>query len=81
MLFARSNLWTWPAFGGAGASFGYWLTGVEDRQMAILQERKEVLLAKRRRRAEREGKSVEEGIAHGGVHERHVDVRESGGQV
>ena len=81
LFFSKQNLWAWPVFGGTGASFGYWLTGVGDRQKAILLERKNNLLDKRRRRAEREATTAEAEIAHGGVHERHVDVRGSGGQM
>lgn len=42
-------------YAGVGASFGYWLKGVEDRQMRILAETRDRLLEKRKRRAEREG--------------------------
>ena len=52
-FFNRESLWVWPIFAGVGGSFGYWLTGVENRQMAILAERRESLLEKRKRRAER----------------------------
>ena len=67
-FFNRESLWVWPLFAGVGGSFGYWLTGVEGRQMSILAERRESLLEKRRRRAEREAaasgnnKSEEAGI-------------------
>lgn len=71
-FFHPKSLWVYPIFAGAGASFGFWLTGVQARQDAILYERKENLLAKRRRRAEREGKSIEASIAEGGVHEEPV---------
>ena len=71
-LFHRKSLWVYPIFAGVGGSFGYWLTGVHARQDAILAERKQHLLAKRRRRAEREGTTIQEGIAAGGVHERPV---------
>ncbi|KAI9790706.1 MAG: hypothetical protein M1816_004847 [Peltula sp. TS41687] len=66
-FFNKESLWAYPMFGGVGASFGYWLMGVEERQMKILEGRRERLLEKRRRRAEREsgsgsgsGKVVEE---------------------
>jgi hypothetical protein len=55
-ILQRNALWAYPLFGGIGASFGYWLQGVEGRQLRILQDTKETLLEKRRRRAEREGK-------------------------
>lgn len=53
-LFNRSSLWVYPLYGGAGGLFGYWLMGVEERQMGILADRRDRLLAKRKRRAERE---------------------------
>jgi len=53
-FFNKESLWVWPLFGGIGASFGYWYQGVEDKQQYILMMRKESLLAKRARRAERE---------------------------
>lgn len=52
---SRSMLWAYPVFAGVGASFGYWLDGVDKKQVEILQERKEAILAKRARRAAREG--------------------------
>lgn len=54
-LFQKGALWAYPLFAGIGGSFGYWLKGVEDRQMKMLQQRKELVIEKRRRRAEREG--------------------------
>ena len=78
----KESLWAYPLFAAAGGSFGYWLTGVENRQNAILLERKNTLLAKRRRRAEREGTTIEAGIAAGGVHEKPVVTGSSGsGQI
>jgi len=53
-FFNKESLWVWPLFGGIGASFGYWYQGVEDKQQYILMMRKESILAKRARRAERE---------------------------
>ena len=53
-LFNRGSLWAWPVFAGVGASFGYWMQGVDDRQTAILNERKQFLLEKRARRLQRE---------------------------
>lgn len=55
-FFQRGALWVYPLFAGIGGSFGYWLKGVEDRQMKMLQQRKELVIEKRRRREEREGK-------------------------
>ncbi|GAB1314294.1 NADH2 dehydrogenase subunit 14K [Madurella fahalii] len=53
-FFNKSSLWAYPVFGAVGASFGYWLQGVDERQTAMLQERKQAILEKRARRAERE---------------------------
>ncbi|KAK5047069.1 hypothetical protein LTR84_007011 [Exophiala bonariae] len=53
-FFQRGALWVYPLFAGVGGSFGYWMKGVEDRQFKLLQQRKEILLEKRRRRAERD---------------------------
>ncbi|KAL8371812.1 hypothetical protein RB595_001556 [Gaeumannomyces hyphopodioides] len=52
-LFNRQSLWAWPVFAGVGGSFGYWLQTVDDRQTAVLTERKETILEKRARRAAR----------------------------
>ena len=52
-FFNRGSLWAYPLYGGIGASFGYWLTGVEERQQAVLAARRQSLLEKRARRAER----------------------------
>ncbi|KKZ62736.1 hypothetical protein EMCG_00322 [[Emmonsia] crescens] len=66
-LFQKQALWVYPLFATVGGSFGYWLEGVDSRQMAILAERKRSLLEKRQRRAEREvaeglGKAEEAGV-------------------
>jgi hypothetical protein len=53
-FFQRGGLWVYPMFAGIGGSFGYWLKGVEDRQMKMLAQRKQIVVEKRRRRAERE---------------------------
>jgi hypothetical protein len=53
-FFQRGSLWVYTLFAGVGGSFGYWMKGVEDRQMKMLQQRKEIIIEKRRRRAERE---------------------------
>ncbi|KAH0848616.1 NADH2 dehydrogenase 14K chain [Fonsecaea pedrosoi] len=53
-FFQRGTLWVYPLFASIGGSFGYWLTGVEDRQVKLLQQRKQIIIEKRRRRAERE---------------------------
>lgn len=53
-FFVRNSLWVYSVYGGVGASFGYWLQGVENKQMRYLAEAKQRLLEKRKRRAERE---------------------------
>ena len=53
-LFNKESLWVWPLFAGIGGSFGYYMMGVEQRQIAMLTERRSILLEKRQRRAERE---------------------------
>ena len=59
-FFNKESLWVYPLFGGAGASFGYWLQGVDDRQQKILGARRTALLEKRARRAEREAAEAAE---------------------
>ena len=58
-LFNPQSLWVYPVYAGIGGSVGYWLMGVEQRQVAFLNERRDALLEKRRRRALREGVAVE----------------------
>ena len=58
-FFNKESLWVYPIFGATGASFGYWLQGVESRQLAILGARRTSLLEKRARRAEREAAEAE----------------------
>jgi hypothetical protein len=55
-LFSRESLWVYPLFASIGGSFGYWLDGVESRQLKMLESRKAILLEKRKRRAEREAR-------------------------
>ncbi|RCI16057.1 hypothetical protein L249_2073 [Ophiocordyceps polyrhachis-furcata BCC 54312] len=50
-FFNRESLWAYPVYALGGASFGHWLQGVDDRQRARLEERKEMLLQKRARHA------------------------------
>lgn len=50
----RQHLWGYPVFAAVGGSFGYWLQGVDERQVAVLEERKQSILEKRARRAARE---------------------------
>ena len=56
-FFNKQSLWAYPVFAGTGASFGYWLTGVDARQQEILGARRTALLEKRARRAEREAEA------------------------
>ncbi|KAJ4306502.1 hypothetical protein N0V88_001305 [Collariella sp. IMI 366227] len=37
-FFTRQALWAYPVFGGVGASFGYWMQGVDERQTKMLQD-------------------------------------------
>lgn len=53
-FFNKESLWVYPIFAGTGASFGYWLQGVDERQQKVLGARRTALLEKRARRAERE---------------------------
>ncbi len=57
-IFHKNTLWGYPVFAACGASFGYWMQGVDERQTAILTERKEAILEKRARRAQREQEAV-----------------------
>ncbi|KAI1849419.1 hypothetical protein JX265_008573 [Neoarthrinium moseri] len=57
-FFNRGSLWAYPVFAGVGASFGYWLQGVDDRQTAMLEDRKSAILEKRARRAARDADQV-----------------------
>ncbi|PHH92303.1 hypothetical protein CDD83_8017 [Cordyceps sp. RAO-2017] len=50
-FFNKESLWAYPAYALGGASFGYWLQGVDERQRATLDARKAALLEKRARRA------------------------------
>lgn len=68
-------LWAYPFFATVGGSFGYWLTDVHSRQLAIMNERKQNLLDKRRRRAEREGTRVDAAV---GAPVRVTDGEEGG---
>lgn len=54
-ILAKQGLWAYPVFAGVGGSFGYWLQGVEGRQLKILAQRREAILDKRRRRDDRDG--------------------------
>lgn len=56
-FFNKSSLWVYPVYAAGGASFGYWLQGVDDSQTSTLQERKALLLEKRARKAERDAKA------------------------
>ena len=53
-IFDRPGLVTYPIFMAVGASFGYWMQTVEDKQTAQLEERRKNLLAKRERKAQRD---------------------------
>jgi len=53
-FFNKESLWAYPVYATVGGSFGYWLTGVEGRQFKLLADRRDRLLEKRRKRAERD---------------------------
>ncbi|KAF7547189.1 hypothetical protein G7046_g9077 [Stylonectria norvegica] len=57
-FFNRSSLWVYPLYAGGGASFGWWLQGVDDRQTATLTDRKSLLLEKRARKAQRDAEKA-----------------------
>jgi hypothetical protein len=57
-FFNKESLWVYPVYMLGGAGFGYWLQGVDDSQRAILEERKQQLLAKRARRLQREAETA-----------------------
>ena len=57
-FFNRESLWVYPLFASVGGSFGYWLQGVEKRQLRVLGERRDSLLEKRRRRAQQNEEAV-----------------------
>jgi hypothetical protein len=52
-FFNRGSLWAYPLFGGVGASFGYWMQGVDERQTQPLRDRTPPILPSRARRAAR----------------------------
>jgi hypothetical protein len=62
-LFARNKLWVYPLYATVGGTFGYWLQGLETTQNKLLNEKRENLLAKRKRQAEREAAASREGGA------------------
>jgi hypothetical protein len=53
-LFNKESLWAYPVYATIGGSFGYWLQGVDSRQMKYITERRDRLLEKRRRRDEKD---------------------------
>ena len=59
-FFNKSSLWVYPVYAAGGASFGYWLQGVDDRQTKVLNERKALLLEKRARKAQRDAEVTAE---------------------
>ena len=53
-LFSKESLWVYPVFASIGGGFGYWLTGVEQRQFRLLADKRDQLLEKRALRKERD---------------------------
>ncbi|KAI9651821.1 MAG: hypothetical protein M1831_007571 [Alyxoria varia] len=81
-LFNRQSLWVYPIFASIGGGIGYWLTGVEQRNMAILNEKREKLLQKRIRRAQAEGRTwTGSGMDRSGAVERLSAASGDGGAV
>ena len=68
-FFNRGSLWGYPLFAAVGGSFGYWMESVNQQQLKVLSERKERLLEKRKRRAEREVLQGMTGQVDGAVHQ------------
>lgn len=62
-ILSKESLWVYPLFAGVGGSFGYWLQGVESRQLKMLAQRREAILEKRRRRDQREDKLEDGALA------------------
>ncbi|KAI1341962.1 hypothetical protein F5Y15DRAFT_413231 [Xylariaceae sp. FL0016] len=58
-FFNRGSLWTYPVFASVGASFGYWMQGVDERQTAMLEDRKQTILEKRARKAARDAEKAD----------------------
>lgn len=50
-ILQKQAAWAYPLYGAVGASFGYWLQGVDDRQTAVLAARKLAIMEKRAKRA------------------------------
>jgi len=50
-ILQKQGAWAYPLYGTVGASFGYWLQGVDDRQTAVLAQRKLAIMEKRAKRA------------------------------
>lgn len=59
-FFNKGSLWVYPVYAAGGASFGYWLQGVDDRQTETLNNRKAMLLEKRARKAQKEAEASAE---------------------
>lgn len=53
----RKVLWVYPAYAAGGASFGYWLQGVDERQSKVLSDRKALLQEKRAKKAQRDAEA------------------------
>ncbi|KAK0720458.1 hypothetical protein B0H67DRAFT_485422 [Lasiosphaeris hirsuta] len=54
-FYTKNALLGFPIFAGVGASFGYWLQGIDEKQTAVLAERKAAIYEKRARRAAQTG--------------------------
>ena len=61
-LFHPKSLWVYPVYAGIGGSVGYMLMGVEERQTAYLTKKRDSLMEKRKRRAERAAADADNGL-------------------
>lgn len=62
-MFHPDSLVSYPLFMAAGASFGYWMENIHQRQTQQLQERRASLLLKRQMKAAREAERAKEAEA------------------
>ena len=64
-LITKGSLWAYPWYAGIFGSFGWWLTGVETRQLHWIEKRKTLFLEKKARVEELQRKEAEEAAARG----------------
>jgi hypothetical protein len=61
-LFNKSSLYVYPIYATIGGTFGFWLQGIESRQLKLLSDRRDALLEKRRRRDARTADSEQDSV-------------------